>query len=64
MFLLVIYTSSFAVGITLSKDVLYHTNLPNVKLEQQYQRKVNEVSDFVMDSIGMKKFIEELNKGM
>lgn len=64
IFLLMIYTSSFAIGITLSKDVFYHNDSPSITLRQKCQRKADEVSDFIMDNIGMNNFFEELNKGM
>lgn len=64
IFLFVVYTSSFAIGITLSKDVFYSTDVQHVTFQQRYQNNLNKVSDFVMDSIGMSDFVEELNKGM
>lgn len=64
IFLFVIYTSSFAISTTISKDVFYPTNMQNLTFQERHENFVTSVANYVADSIGMTAFFEELNKGM
>ena len=63
VFLFVVYTSSFAIGTTISKDVFYSTDVQNISIQQRRQNTANSIADTIADKIGMTAFFDELNKG-
>lgn len=62
IFLILIYASSFVVGITISKDIVYPEN--NQVQAMSISRISNSIANSVADSIGMNEFFRQLNKGM
>lgn len=64
IFLIAIYTSSFAVSFTISKDVFYSQEKQYISFQEKHKRMIDSIANSVADSIGMTDFFEELNKGM
>ena len=65
VFLFVVYTSSFAVSTTISKDVFYTTETTqHVSFQEKQKRMAESIANSIADKIGMTAFFEELNKGM
>lgn len=64
VFLFVVYTSSFAVSTTISKDVFYTAETQHVSFQEKHKRMVNSISNSIADSIGMTDFFEKLYEGM
>lgn len=58
MLLALIYASSFVVGITISKDIVYPEK------NQVEAISINRISNSLSEAIGMNDFFEELNRGM
>lgn len=58
MFLVLIYASSFVIGFTISKDIVY----PEKK--QVKTVTVSSLSSHLSEAIGMNDFFRQLNEGM
>lgn len=58
MFLILVYASSFAVGITISKDIVYPVN------NQARTMQLSDAPNYIAEAIGMNAFFDKLNEGM
>lgn len=58
MFLILVYASSFAIGITISKDIVYPAN------KQVQTMQLSDVPNAIAEAIGMNAFFDKLNEGM
>lgn len=58
MLLFFIYASSFVVGISISKDIVYPEKV------QHQTMNLTDVSNSIADAIGMNDFFDMVNEGM
>lgn len=58
MFLILVYASSFIIGVTISKDIVYPEK------NQVQATSISSLSNTIYEAVGMDEFFRKLNEGM